>query len=415
MAVTFTVTNPADLGLGTLREAILSANTIPGSTIVFLIKGTITLSSPLPSITKQMTIDGTTAPSFSGKGPVVTVDFDTSAGLTVAAGGDGSTIKSLSLIHARSAGVTLQASRVTLQGNYIGLENNGAPAPNLGDGVTIVGPSGTNLIGNTDPVAGVTYTNATNAADFTVQPVSAWQGIRNDGSNLGQYLICGTSSANGLLYVGPIAGGGQSYTVVYPGPHTIATSVYGPDNPAGGGLRLVGSYRTSQTGTVGPNGTPVFNYGFVWVGTAGQLPSGGSFTQIAYPGATYQFTHSSMGNLAVGNADGPMQVGNQTLPLGPGTAYIYDLIHHTFVTPNIVYPGSKSNSAYGIWQNGLTSYTICGGYSPVVTNSVTDQSRPFTQGKGYLVDYDSVTNTFSHWTSLRLSERACRSELCYPF
>jgi trimeric autotransporter adhesin len=398
LAATYTVTSLIDFGPGTLRQAILSANTNKGSTVAFGLTGTITLTTPLPNITNQMTIDGTTAPGFSGT-PLVTVDFSSQAGLTVAAGGDGSTIKSLSLVHALGTGITLQASKVTLQGNYIGLETNGAPAPNLGDGVTIVAPSGNNLIGNSDPVASIAYTNTANSGDFTVQPVSAWEGIRNDASNVGQYLISGFSNANGLLYIGPIAGGGQSYTVVYPGPHTIATSVYGPDNPTGGGLRLVGSYRTSATGTVGPNETPVFNYGFVWVGTAGELPSGGSFTQIAYPGATYQFTHSSMGNLAVGNADGPVQVGNQTLPLGPGTAYIYNLANHTFVTPNIVYPGSKSNSAYGIWQNGPTSYTICGGYSPVVTNNVTNQNLPLTQGKGYLVDYDSSKNTFSNWAS----------------
>ncbi len=395
---TYTVTSLNDSGAGTLRQAIQSANANPGSTVAFGIAGTITLSTPLPNITSQMTIDGTTAPGFSGS-PLVSVDFNSVAGLTVAAGSDGSIIKSLSLIHAVSTGVTLQASKITLQGNYIGLETNGAPGPNLGDGVTIAAPSGNNLIGNSDPVASIAYMNTANSGDFTVQPVSAWEGIRNNGSNVGQYLISGFSNANGLLYIGPIAGGGQSYTVVYPGPHTIATSVYGPDNPTGGGLRLVGSYRISPSGTVGPNGTPIFNYGFVWVGTAGQLPSGGSFTQIAYPGATYQFTHSSMGNLAVGNADGPLQVGNQTLPLGPGTAYIYNLTNHTFVTPNIVYPGSKSNSAYGIWQNGPTKYTICGGYSPVVTNNMTNQNMPLTQGKGYLVDYDSSTNTFSNWTS----------------
>jgi hypothetical protein len=399
LAATYTVTSLNDSGAGTLRQAILSANANKGSTVVFGTTGRITLSTPLPNITNQMTIDGTMAPGYSGT-PVVTVDFNSVPGLTVAAGGDGSTIKSLSLINAVGNGVTLQASKINLQGNYIGLETDGAPAPNRGDGVTIVAPSGNNLIGNADPVASIAYTNTTTTpGNFTVQPVSAWQGIRNDASNVGQYLICGTSNANGLLYVGPISGGGQSYTVVYPGPKTTSTSVYGPDNPTGGGLRLVGSYQINPTGTVGTNMTPVFNYGFVWVGTAGNLPSGGSFTQIAYPGATYQFTHSSMGNLAVGNADGPVQVGNQTLPLGPGMAYIYNLINHSFVTPNIVYPGSKSNSAYGIWQNGPTSYTICGGYSPVVTNNVMNQSLPLTQGKGFLVDYDSSKNTFSNWAS----------------
>ena len=104
-----------------------------------------------------------------------------------------------------------------------------------------------------------------------------------------------------------------------------------------------------------------------------------------------------MGNLAVGNADGPQQVGELTLPIGPGVAYIYDLttehLRHEYR-----FPGSKSYTAYGIWQNGSTNYTICGGYSPLAVNNLRTK-LPLTQGKGYLVDYDSSRNTFSNWTS----------------
>ena len=65
-----------------------------------------------------------------------------------------------------------------------------------------------------------------------MQPVSGWQGIRDAGTP-GQYLITGTSDANGLLYVGPISGaGGTSYSVNYPG--ATSTSVYGPDVLANG-------------------------------------------------------------------------------------------------------------------------------------------------------------------------------------
>jgi hypothetical protein len=60
--------------------------------------------------------------------------------------------------------------------------------------------------------------------------------------------------------------------------------------------------------------------------------------------------------------------------------------------PDIVFPGSISTMAYGIWHNGGTSYTIAGGYS-----NVGDQSRRL--GHGYLVDYDSLTGKFTHWTS----------------
>jgi parallel beta-helix repeat protein len=387
MAATYRVTNLNDSGSGSLRAAIISANALKGSTVAFGVSGTINLSSALPDITNQMTIEGDTAPGFS-TGPVISINFNSGPGLNVGVGAGGTLISSLSLVHARTAAITLRASGNTIRGNYIGLLSDGTAAGNLGDGVMIVPPSGFNLIGNLNPVTGVVYAAA---STVTLQTVSAWQGIRNDALNSGQYLICGTSGALGLLYAGPISGsGGTSYPVQYPGP-TIATSVYGPDNLGDGSLRLVGSYRVTGS-------SPIFNFGFVWVGKREDLPAGGTYRPIAYPGAYYQFTHSSMGNLAVGNADGPKQVGNQTLPIGPGVAYIYDLTRNSFVT-NIVFPGSKSCTAYGIWQNGLNNYTICGGYSPLATNNLTDQTLPLTQGKGYLVDYDAAKNVLSNWTS----------------
>jgi trimeric autotransporter adhesin len=398
MATTFTVSSLTDSGQGSLRAAIQAANASTGSTIAFGVSGTISLSSALPDIVSQVTIDGSTALGFSPTTgtPVVSINFNFNPGLNIAVGADGSMIKSLSLVRALNAAVTVRASKVTVQGNYIGLLVNGTRAGNNGDGVMIVSPSAGNLIGNSDPVSSIAYMDTADINAFTIQPVSAWQGIRNDANNVGQYLMCGTSNSLGLLYVGPIDGGGTSYSVRYPGTTTIATSVYGPDNPSTGGLRLVGSYRINPSGTVGT--TPVFNYGFVWVGTTSELPSGGTFTQIAYPGATVQFTHSAMGNLAVGNADGPQQFGSQTVPLGPGVAYIYDLTNHTFAG-NIVYPGSKSNTAYGIWQNGSNTYTICGGYSPLAVNNLMNQGLPLTQGKGFLVDYNSSTKAFTNWTS----------------
>jgi trimeric autotransporter adhesin len=378
MAATYTVTNLNNSGAGSLRQAILAANAKKGSTIAFETSGTINLSSPLPDISAQVTIDGTTAPGFTGT-PVICINFNFTPGLTFAAGADSSTLKSLSLVNAGSAAVTLLASRVTVQGNYIGLLTNGAAAGNLGDGVRILEPSAGNLIGNSNPVASIAYMDT---SDFDFQPVSAWQGIRNYAEKEGQYLICGTSNQVGLLYLGPIFGGGETYTVQYPGADTIATSVYGPDNLQNGGLRLVGSYR--KTGA-----SSIYNYGFVWEGKTNQLPSGGVFRTIAYPGATIQFTHSTMGNLAVGNAAGPAQV---------GIAYIYDLSNNTFVA-NLLFPGSKTTTAYGIWQNGRTKYTICGGYSPLATQNLTNQKLPLAKGKGYLVDYDSAKNEFSNWTS----------------
>ncbi len=85
-----------------------------------------------------------------------------------------------------------------------------------------------------------------------------------------------------------------------------------------------------------------------------------------------------------------------TAPRGPARShrpcvYLQRLAATKFLT-DIVYPGSTTTTAYGIWYNGGTSYTICGGYS-----SNSNASEPI--GNAYLVDYDSATGQFTNWTS----------------
>ena len=374
LLATFTVTNLNPAGAGSLYRAIVQSNEIAGADIIdFDVAGTIRVGrASLPTINGPVTIDGSSAPSFAGS-PVVTVDFHGSKGFEFAKGADGSVLSSLSLVNASNAGVTLGASHVTVEGNYIGLRADGKTvAGNRGDGVRINASSHDDLIGHGDPVTSTSYFNA---AAVGIQPVSAWQGIRNSDAS-GQYLITGTSGANGLLYEGPISGaGGTSYPVNYP--KATSTSVYGPDIPIGGGVRLVGSYKNGD-GTV---------HGFSFQGTTADLSRGGNYRTIDYPGAKYTYVHSTMGDLAVGNADGPE--GNA--PIGTGHAFLYDVVRNTLL-PDIIYPGSTSTTAYGIWYNGGTSYTIAGGYS-----NIHDASR--TIGNGYLVDYDSATGQYSHWTS----------------
>ena len=391
-AAIYTVTSLADTpASGTLRWAIGQANANPGGTIAFDVSGTITLSSALPDLTRAVKINGATAPGFSGS-PVVSIDFAGQPGLTVAKGAEGTLIQSLSLVRAGGAGITLRASRVTIDSNYIGLTPSGTAGANAGDGVKIFASSRGNLIGGFNPVTGIKYFDTSDASAFKIQPVKYWQGLRNYQSSNVQFLIGGTSGDDGLIYIGPIAGGGSSYKLDFPGAAT--TSIYGPDELKNGNLRMVGSYTNSHNKAAN-------DHGFIWEGTLSNLPKGGTFHRIDYPGATTQFTHSTMGGLAVGNADGPTGKGQ---PLGPIIAYIYDVEKATFIE-NIVFPGSKSNTAYGIWYNGGTSYTICGGYSSIATNNVKNPSLPLARARAFLVDYDSKTGKFSHWKSYRFHNK----------
>jgi hypothetical protein len=101
MPLTITVSTTADSGTGSLRDAITLANTAPGSTIQFALptNSTILLSSALPLITADMTIDGAGATGLAISGNnAVRVFFVASGNVTIenldiidgyAKGGDG--------------------------------------------------------------------------------------------------------------------------------------------------------------------------------------------------------------------------------------------------------------------------------------------------------------------------------------
>jgi len=148
-ASVFTVTSLGDSGAGTLRQAILDANAAAGEDrIEFAVAGAIRVGrSSLPAITDGVVIDGTTAPGFAGS-PVVRIDYQNTAGLTLAAGAAGTHLLSLSLVDAAGAGVTIAASNTTLAGNRIGLWGNGLTLePNRGDGVLVQAGADGNTIG----------------------------------------------------------------------------------------------------------------------------------------------------------------------------------------------------------------------------------------------------------------------------
>jgi parallel beta-helix repeat protein len=157
---TIAVTSLSDAGTGSLRAAINIANAAPAgdSTLVsFGIKGTITLSGPLPAIARKLTIDATSAPTHvSGGPPVVAIDCNGHPGLRFGVGSRGSQLLGVAVDDASGNGVTLGAGSITLNDNYIGLSLAGAADPNGGNGVYIAATSARNLIGlNSSRASGV--------------------------------------------------------------------------------------------------------------------------------------------------------------------------------------------------------------------------------------------------------------------
>lgn len=105
---TFNVSNLNDNGIGSFRAALLAANAdTSGAPIIikFSITGSIQLLSDLPSITKAVQIDGTSAPGYSSAGhPVVEIDFAKHAGITFSAGASGSSFIGLAVGNASGNG-----------------------------------------------------------------------------------------------------------------------------------------------------------------------------------------------------------------------------------------------------------------------------------------------------------------------
>ena len=149
-ARTLTVSRLSDAGPGSLRAAITTVNTsLPGrpALIRFTVRGMITLSSPLPLVSRNVTINGATAPGYAGGAPVVGINANGQAGLDFAPGSAGSRLLALAVDGASGAGVRLGASNITLDANYIGLSPSGAAAGNHGDGIFAAPGSFGNTIG----------------------------------------------------------------------------------------------------------------------------------------------------------------------------------------------------------------------------------------------------------------------------
>ena len=109
--------------------------------------------------------------------------------------------------------------------------------------------------------------------------------------------MTGTSGNNGLLFEGTLAGVGTGYPVNYPG--SLTTSVYGPNNLGGGNLAARGQLQKRR-----------FRHG-PRHGERLHLPRNDRRSVRPPPttprstirGSTYNYVHSTMGGLAVGNYD----------------------------------------------------------------------------------------------------------------
>jgi hypothetical protein len=186
-------------------------------------------------------------------------------------------------------------------------------------------------------------------------------------------------ASHGLLYEGPLSGNGTWTVLDYPsspGITVTGTVLYGPDALPPNNVRIVGSYTKCED-----EGTGVRNHGLLY---EGPTDGSGTWQTIDYGGplrpgeqVLNTIVHSTMGGLAVGNFDTNLLIGR---------AFVYDIAANHWT--ELIKP-SVSITAYGIWYNGGTSYTIAGGYSDANPNGI---------DHGYLANWDSATQQASDWT-----------------
>jgi titin len=157
---TFTVSNVADSGTGSLRQAILDSNNTPGlNTIQFAI-GTgvqrIYLNSALPEITNSVVIDGTTQPGFAGAPMILLNGSNAGAnanGLTIGAGN--TTVKGLIIRSFSGNGIELDTNGGDVTSdNYIGTDYSGLIGYGNGQRGIYVNSSSGNTIGGTTAGSG---------------------------------------------------------------------------------------------------------------------------------------------------------------------------------------------------------------------------------------------------------------------
>jgi parallel beta-helix repeat protein len=161
------VTNTNDSGPGSLRAAITYANTHPGlDTITFNIPGagvhTIAPTSPLPTVTDPVIIDGYSEPGSSpntfasGDNAVLTIELsgqNLSSGTGLALATSGSTVRGLAINRFPADGMVqlIGGDHNVIVGNFFGLHPDGTAAgPNAWRGISMFN-STDNTIGGTNP------------------------------------------------------------------------------------------------------------------------------------------------------------------------------------------------------------------------------------------------------------------------
>ena len=416
LLATFIVSNPADSGANTLREAITRANadtSADGDTINFQIgtgTQTITLASPLPTITGRVTIDATTQPRAANQAgsvaPRIVLDgagAGAGANGLVLSGPGGSAVRGLAIVNfaagANGGGrgiLATDAGGDTFAANYLGMDPDGTTIRSNAVGVELRSPNNTvgaphngtatdtiNLIsGNTS--AGVLIAGATATGNRVIGNFIGTNAAGTLAASNGNGVTISSASNNTVGGLGASSG-------------NLISGNIGPNRNDGAGVLLIG---TSSGNSIAGNriGTDVTgtkalgnSYGIAAGPTTGATAAdsirnttiggvdAGTLNQISGNGIGIAGTMTT--SLIAGNLIGTDQTGNQALPNGQGIFLNANgtVIGGTTATTRNVISGNglPQLSGYGLELFG-DSNLVLGNF--VGTNSAGTAALPNTIG-----------------------------------
>jgi Concanavalin A-like lectin/glucanases superfamily/FG-GAP-like repeat len=279
----FVVTNTADSGRGSLRQAIVDSNQATGgtNTINFAVPGSgshvISPRSSLPAITGPVLIDGFSQPGYSGE-PLIVISGSqagSASGLTIT--GPNVTIRGLDINgFAEGAGVLISGTGATgdvIQSNDLGTDPTGTVVLLNAFGVQIVAGANGNLVGGTSAGAG-------NLIAFNSGPGVDVLGDGSTGNRIVGNQIFGNANFTALQFDGS----------------TYVTMPNGLVGGSGQSETLEASFETTSGGVIlGDQSASPDNSEYAWdpalyVGTDGKLYGGsyntgtGSNAQVASAG-----------------------------------------------------------------------------------------------------------------------------------
>ena len=363
----FSVTNLNDSGAGSLRAAIVAANASgTASTIHISVAGTITLASGLPTLSKMVTIDATTAPGYvAGGAPVVELNCNSNPGLVFGAGSAGSQLLAIAVDNASGDGVTLIAGTITLAGNYIGLNLVGAAFGNGGDGVHVANTSSNNLIGSNPTAAPGVVSNVISG--------NGGNGISFNGSS-------GNTVVNNYIGTDPTGA-----TAIGNGGNGILLTG-GANNNEIGGTAFTNINTTAINNPTGTAGTvaPVFV-----VPPLGNLVSGNSLNGILIDTASQNNVMN--GNFVGTTANGDAALGNTLDGVDINGANNNSLIGGQSANPAFAYYNVLSgNGGTGLHITNSSSITVQANFFGIGANNSSIVANSLD---GILVDGTSANVT----------------------